>query len=62
MEVFNFISGLCSIVGLGVSIFAASKVIKIHQQISTKETIIHKNKMRDGNTVIGGDFYGSQHK
>ncbi|WP_053957461.1 hypothetical protein [Inediibacterium massiliense] len=62
MKIFNFISGMCSIVSLAASIFAVSKVVKINQQISTKENIIQKNKMHDRNIIIGGNFDGTRHK
>ena len=39
MDVFNIISGVCSIAGLLVSLFTASKVIKVSNKI--KETTIN---------------------
>lgn len=33
MEVFNIISGICSIAGLMVSVFTAGKVIKVSNKI-----------------------------
>ncbi|MDF2885086.1 MAG: hypothetical protein K0R54_5657 [Clostridiaceae bacterium] len=62
MEVFNIISGICSIIGLAVTIFATSKVVKISQHISSKQNAIEKNKMRDNNTIVGGNFNGTPHK
>lgn len=50
MDIFNIISGVCSIVGLLVSVFTASKVIKIcHTQ-----NCINKGK---GN-VYNGSYVG----
>lgn len=64
MEVFNIIAGICSIIGLGVSIFTASTVIKIKKNVLvnsnnktnkiSKNKII-KNKIGDGNNIVGGD-------
>lgn len=62
MEVFNVISGVCSIVGLALAIFATSKVVKISKHISLKENTIEKNKMKDNNTIVGGNFNGTLHK
>ena len=54
MEVFNIISGICSIIGLALSIFATTKVIKIE-----KNNIIQKNKMTgNNNSIIGGNSNG----
>lgn len=61
MEVFNIVSGICSIVGLLVSLFTASKVIKIsntyhcgnndeHTRVNTK---ISKSKVNG--SVVGRD-------
>lgn len=64
MELFNIISGVCSIVGLLVSLFTASKVVKISQTIncgnnskkSTSKTAIHKSEVHGD--VVGGDKNG----
>ncbi len=67
MDLFNIISGVCSIIGLAVSLFTAGKVIKISQNInignnskkSTKSTI--KTVMRKSEVhgdVVGGDKNG----
>lgn len=37
MELFNIISGVCSIAGLLVSIFTASKVVKINLNCGNKD-------------------------
>lgn len=55
MDLFNVISGVCSIVGLLVSLFTASKVIKISKTINCGNTndsskVINKGK---GNTYNG---------
>lgn len=56
MDLFNIISGVCSIVGLGVSIFTAVKVIKITQILNCDNSydhskVVNKNKQ--------SKFYGS---
>ncbi len=55
MEMFNIISGVCSIIGLAVSLFTAARVIKISQNINygnkdDHSKIINKGK---GNTYNG---------
>lgn len=55
MEVFNIISGVCSIVGLLVSLFTAGKVIKISKtyhcgNMDDHSKVINKG---DGNTYHG---------
>lgn len=55
MELFNIICGVCSIVGLLVSIFTAGKVVKITQTISNgnvddRSKVINKG---NGNTYNG---------
>ncbi len=55
MEVFNIISGVCSIIGLVVSLFTAGKVLKISQSINygnkdDHSKVINKGK---GNTYKG---------
>lgn len=52
MEIFNIISGVCSIVGLLVSVFTASKVIKIcHKEIHTN--IVNGSEIQG--SVVGGN-------
>lgn len=55
MEVFNVISGVCSIVGLSVSLFTASKVIKITQNINSGNVDDHSKVVNGGkgNTYNG---------
>lgn len=64
MDVFNIVAGVCSIIGLGVSILTASTVIKIKNNISidsnnrTKKISknkIYKNSLRDNSSIVGGD-------
>lgn len=55
MNIFNVVSGVCSIVGLAVSLFTAGKVIKITQSINSgnkdiNSKVINKGK---GNTYNG---------
>lgn len=49
-ELFNIIAGVCSIIGLLVSLFTASKVIKINSEVINKNT---------GNTFQGGYVGGN---
>ena len=55
MDIFNIICGVCSIVGLLVSLFTASKVIKISQNFNVgnrddRSKVVNKGK---GNTYYG---------
>lgn len=55
MDIFNIICGVCSIVGLLVSLFTAGKVIKISQNLNVGNKDIHSkvvNKSKD-NTYHG---------
>ena len=57
MEVFNIICGVCSMVGLLVSVFTAGKVFKITQTINSGNVNNHsKNKI--SKSTIYGDFVG----
>lgn len=64
MDLFNIISGVCSIVGLAVSLFTAGKVIKITQTInfgnnSKKSSVNTKiNKSDVYGDVVGGNKNG----
>lgn len=58
MEAFNIIAGICSIIGLALSIFATAKVIKLEKKVQVNGNIIQSNKMNDNNTVIGGNSNG----
>ena len=61
---FNIISGVCSIVGLLVSLFTASKVIKISHNLnirnnskkSTIKTVMRKSEVHGD--VVGGNKNG----
>lgn len=59
MELFNIISGVCSIIGLAVSLFTASKVIKMSFEI---KCFNHKDQSEIENhikgTSVGGDIVG----
>lgn len=54
VELFNIISGVCSILGFLISIFVASKVVKISIDNSNKNEIKNIDMGNDG-TIIGGD-------
>lgn len=55
MQIFNIISGICSIVGLLVSLFTAGKVIKISKTYHYGNTDDHSKVINkgDGNTYNG---------
>lgn len=55
MELFTIVSGICSIVGLLVSLFTASKVIKISNNYHYGNTDDHSKVINkgDGNTYNG---------
>ena len=55
MEIFNIIAGVCSILGLIVSLFVASKVIKINETINIKgdnKALNQSNKSGDNNATL----------
>ena len=55
MEIFNIIAGVCSILGLIVSLFVASKVIKINETINIKgdnKALNQLNKSGDNNATL----------
>ena len=56
MEVFNIISGVCSIVGLAVSLFTASKVVKMIQNINYGNKDDHSKVIDKGK---GNTYHGS---
>lgn len=59
MEVFNIICGVCSIVGVLVSVFMASKVIKISQTLNCGNNDDRsKNSAKVSKSTIHGDFVG----
>lgn len=56
MEVFTIVSGVCSIVGLLVSLFTASKVIKISKTYHCGNTDDHSEVINEGK---GNIYHGS---
>ena len=56
MDVFNIICGVCSIAGLLVSVFTASKVIKISQTINCGNKDEHSKVINKGH----GNTYNDQ--
>ncbi len=56
MELFNIISGVCSIIGLAVSLFTASKIIKISQSINYGNKDDHSRVINKGK---GNTYHGS---
>lgn len=59
MDTFNIICGVCSIVGLLVSIFTASKVVKITQTLNSGNKDDHsKTGNKISHTTIQGSYVG----
>lgn len=59
MDVFNIICGTCSVVGLFVSIFTASKVVKIAKTINCGNIDDHSSVRNSGkDNVYNGSFAG----
>lgn len=59
MDMFNIICGVCSIAGLLVSIFTASKVIKITQTINSDNKDDHSKVVNKGSrNTYHGSFVG----
>lgn len=59
MQVFNIICGICSIVGLLVSVFTAGKVFKITQTINSGNVNDRsKNATKVTKSTIYGDVAG----
>lgn len=56
MNLFNIICGICSVIGLFVSIFTASKVVKITQIINCNNKIDHSKVVNKNEKNI---VYGS---
>lgn len=56
MDIFNIISGVCSIIGLAVSMFTASKVVKITQNINSGNVADHSKVVNKGK---GNTYHGS---
>lgn len=55
MDVFNIICGVCSIAGLLVSLFTASKVVKITQDINSGNRDDHSKVVNKGK---GNTYHG----
>ncbi len=55
MDMFNIISGVCSIVGLAVSLFTAGKVIKIMQNLNIGNRDDHSKVVNKGK---GNTYHG----
>lgn len=59
MDLFNIICGVCSVVGLLVSIFTAGKVVKITQTINSGNVNDHsKAGTKISKSTIHGDVVG----
>lgn len=59
MELFNVISGACSIAGLLVSLFTASKVVKIVQTVNSGNVDDHSKVTNKGSrNTYNGDYAG----
>lgn len=59
MDLFNIICGVCSIVGLLVSIFTAGKVVKIAQTVNSGNVNDHsKTGTKISGSTIHGDVVG----
>lgn len=56
MDIFNVVCGVCSVVGLLVSVFTASKVIKITHTINSGNVYDHSNVINKGR---GNTYNGS---
>ena len=59
MELFNVISGICSIVGVLVSLFTAIKVVKIVQTVNSGNMNDHSKVINKGSgNTYNGDYVG----
>ncbi len=59
MDLFNIICGVCSIAGLLVSIFTASKVVKITQTFNRGNVDDHSNVVNKGSrNTYNGSYVG----
>lgn len=59
VDLFNIICGGCSIAGLLVSVFTASKVIKISQSINCRNQDDHLRVINKGSrNTYNGDYVG----
>lgn len=57
MDLFNFIAGCCSILGLFLSTLSLYKVTKIEQKISVNNSV-KSNISQNKNNVTNGDIVG----
>lgn len=71
MELFNIICGVCSIIGLLVSLFTAGTVVKMSNNIGNMTVRDSGNTMtkdsgnvtnRLNNSPVSGDFHGGHKK
>lgn len=59
MDLFNIICGICSIAGLWVSIFTASKVVKISRTVNSGNVDDHSKVVNRGNrNTYNGSYVG----
>lgn len=56
MDVFNIVCGVCSVLGMLVSLFTAGKVLKISQTINCGNKDDHSKVINRGS---GNKYYGS---
>lgn len=56
MDIFNAICGVCSIVGLAVSLFTAGKVMKISQNLNVGNRDDHSKVVNKGK---GNTYHGA---
>ena len=57
MDIFNVICGVCSIVGLAVSLFTVGKVVKISQTINSGNVNDHSKVVNQGKGNTYNDPY-----
>lgn len=59
MDIFNVVNGVCSIAGLLVSLFTASRVIKITQNINSGNVDDHSDVVNGGRgNTYNGPYVG----
>lgn len=59
MDIFNIISGICSIIGLLVSLFTANKVIKISKNYNMSNKDDHSKVINKGSrNTYNGSYVG----
>ena len=59
MDIFNVVCGACSVVGLLVSVFTASKVVKISQTINSGNKDDHSNVVsKNTKSTFNGSYVG----